>query len=395
METLVAAASQDAPEQAREPGASAQPDLVVRGVSKYFDTPAGSAQAPRPAVKDLHLTVERGQFFSLLGPSGCGKTTTLRMIAGFETPSAGDILLRGERVNDLPPNLRNVNTTFQSYALFPHLNVYDNIAFGLRRKGASAALIAEKVAWALQLVRLEGFDKRRPATMSGGEQQRVAMARALVNTPALLLLDEPLSALDEKLRRQMQFELKRIQREIGISFVMVTHDQQEALTLSDVIAVMNQGELEQVGSPQELYEHPKTRFVAEFMGAANFLRGRIERAEGHALVISLEADQQVVVPRPPHDGTWTPGSEVDLVIRPERFELRSTPPLPEEHLHALPLKVHDRVYQGAQTRYSTCTKAGTPLVITTSQHDVAPSANEDFLYAIFSKNHIRLLGKHA
>ncbi len=228
------------------------------------------------AVDHINLEVQDGEFFSLLGPSGCGKTTTLRMIGGFEEPSSGLIELHGQDVTWLPPYRRNVNTVFQNYALFPHLSIYENVAFGLRRKGVKTADVKARVTDMLRLVELPGYEKRKPSQISGGQAQRVALARALINRPAVLLLDEPLGALDLKLRKQMQVELKRIQQEVGITFIYVTHDQEEAMTMSDRIAVMSNGRYEQLGDPEELYERPRTRFVAGFLGVSNLLRGRIE-----------------------------------------------------------------------------------------------------------------------
>jgi spermidine/putrescine transport system ATP-binding protein len=235
--------------------------LELRGVSKEFST--------HRAVADVSLQIPRGSFFSLLGPSGCGKTTILRMIAGFETPTAGEIWLNGECIDTLPPYRRNVNTVFQGYALFPHLNVQDNIEFGLRRKQAKDA--AERVERVLEQVRLEGKASRRPSELSGGERQRVALARAIVLQPDVLLLDEPLSALDPLLRKQVRGELRDLQRRVGVTFLFVTHDQEEALSMSDQIAVMNAGALEQVGTPREIYAQPRTRFVAGFLGAMNWI----------------------------------------------------------------------------------------------------------------------------
>jgi spermidine/putrescine transport system ATP-binding protein len=313
---------------------SASPPAVeLRAVSRHFGTVE--------AVRSLDLAIVDGEFFSLLGPSGCGKTTTLRLIAGFETPSSGQILIQGKEVQHLPPYRRNVNTAFQSYALFPHLNVFENIAFGLRRKGVASAEIAEKVAWSLRLVQLEGFEKRRTPQLSGGEQQRVAMARALVNTPALLLLDEPLSALDEKLRKHMQLELKRIQREIGVTFVLVTHDQEEALTLSDRIAVMNRGRIEQVGTPAEIYERPTTRFVTEFVGASNFFRGTVVGREGEDLVVRLAEGAAVRVPGPGE-------GDVEFFVRPEKMWLSIAPSGGDNGLAGVLRSV---IYQGPATRF--------------------------------------------
>ena len=261
------------------------------------------------AVDGVSLEVGAGEFFSLLGPSGCGKTTTLRMIGGFELPTGGRILLRGRDVTNDPPDKRPVNMVFQNYALFPHLDVGDNVAFGLRRRKVAKPEIARRVGEALELVHLNGYERRRPNQLSGGQQQRVALARALVNRPNVLLLDEPLGALDLKLRRQLQVELKRIQNEVGITFVYVTHDQEEALTMSDRIAVMHAGKVEQLGTPEELYERPTSRFVADFIGSTNLLRGRIE-PDGWVRLSSGDTA------RVAHDGLAT-GTEVEISVRPE------------------------------------------------------------------------------
>src|SRR5436190_1664383 len=239
-------------------------DLTLTAVTKQFGA--------FTAVRDLDLVVEQGRFFALLGPSGCGKTTTLRMVAGLEEPTAGTISIAGQEITYLKPYKRPVNTVFQSYALFPHLDIFENVAFGLRRRGVKD--VNKRVQDMLELVELGGYGKRRPAQLSGGQQQRVALARALINRPQVLLLDEPLGALDLKLRRQMQIELKRIQTEVGITFVHVTHDQEEAMTMADRVAVMNHGRIEQLGSPAELYESPRTTFVANFLGQSNLVKAR-------------------------------------------------------------------------------------------------------------------------
>ncbi len=249
------------------------------------------------AVDHIDLEVKDGEFFSLLGPSGCGKTTTLRMIGGFEEPTSGLIELQGEDVTWLPPYRRNVNTVFQNYALFPHLTIHENVAFGLRRKGVKGGEVDRRVAEMLELVELPGFDRRKPTQISGGQAQRVALARALINKPAVLLLDEPLGALDLKLRKQMQVELKRIQQEVGITFIYVTHDQEEAMTMSDRIAVMNKGRYEQLGDPEALYERPATRFVASFLGISNLLAGTVEGIDGSHATVRLADDTRIRAPR--------------------------------------------------------------------------------------------------
>jgi spermidine/putrescine transport system ATP-binding protein len=279
------------------------------------------------AVDDLVLDIGRGEFFSMLGPSGCGKTTTLRMIGGFEEPTAGVIYLGGSDVTGQPPYRREINTVFQSYALFPHLSVGDNVAFGLQRRKVSKSDVETRVKEALQLVDLPGFDKRKPGQLSGGQQQRVALARALVNRPKVLLLDEPLGALDLKLRKQMQLELKRIQSEVGITFVYVTHDQEEAMTMSDHLAVMRHGRIEQIGSPEEVYERPATEFVAGFLGASNLLDGAVVERAGDTTRIRVQ-DGSIVALR-------TPSSMVDdrtlrVGVRPEKIRLQpGSDPVPD------------------------------------------------------------------
>jgi spermidine/putrescine transport system ATP-binding protein len=250
-------------------------DVELQGVRKSFREVV--------AVDGVSLRIERGEFFSLLGPSGCGKTTTLRMIAGFEHPTEGEVLIQGRAMGETPPFARNVNTVFQHYALFPHMTVAENVGFGLKMKGRKRSEIETRMSEALELVRLSGYEQRRPRQLSGGQQQRVALARALINHPAVLLLDEPLGALDLKLRKEMQTELKRLQKSVGITFIYVTHDQEEALTMSDRIAVMNGGQVEQVGLPEEIYERPQSRFVADFIGETNFIEGLVEFSNRTAL----------------------------------------------------------------------------------------------------------------
>ncbi|HXF98783.1 MAG TPA: ABC transporter ATP-binding protein [Gaiellaceae bacterium] len=263
------------------------------------------------AVDDVNLTIEHGEYVVLLGPSGCGKTTTLRLIGGFEEPTAGRIFLGERDVVGLPPYRRDVNTVFQSYALFPHMTVEQNVGFGLERKGVPKGERARRVEEMLELVGLRGLGRRKPAQLSGGQQQRVALARALVNSPRVLLLDEPLGALDLKLRKQMQLELKRIQHEVGITFVHVTHDQEEAMTMADVIAVLNRGRIEQLGRPQELYERPATAFVAGFLGVSNLLPGTVEGPDA----VRLESGELV---RAPVDGR---SGQVAVGVRPEKIVL--------------------------------------------------------------------------
>ena len=288
-------------------------DVRLERVSKLF--------ADVAAVDDLSLDIAEGEFFSLLGPSGCGKTTTLRMIGGFEEPTYGTVYLGGRDVTGLPPYKRDVNTVFQSYALFPHLDVQENVAFGLRRKKVPSDEVQTRVKETLDLVDLVGFEKRKPPQMSGGQQQRVALARALVNHPKVLLLDEPLGALDLKLRKQMQLELKRIQQEVGITFIYVTHDQEEAMTMSNRLAVMRHGKIDQLGAPEEVYEHPATEFVAGFLGASNLLDGTVESTTGDVTTVQLETGGQVFVPAAaiPSDANGS----VRVGVRPEKITIET------------------------------------------------------------------------
>src|SRR6266704_1978428 len=284
--------------------------IALEGVSKGF----GKTRA----VQDVTGAIGEGEFFSLLGPSGCGKTTTLRMIAGFEVPDEGRIVLQGKDVTSVSANHRKVNMVFQQYALFPHMSIYDNVAFGLKVKRVPRSEHAERVNEMLRVVELEGLERRRIRQLSGGQQQRVALARALVNKPAALLLDEPLGALDVKLRKQMQLELKRIQTTLGTTFVYVTHDQEEALAMSDRIAVMNGGRVEQTGSPREIYERPQTAFVADFIGSLNALDLRIDELVGENAVMRLGEAERIVVPL----GTGPrPGETVRVAVRPERVQI--------------------------------------------------------------------------
>ncbi len=303
------------------------------------------------AVDDISLTIEQGEFFSLLGPSGCGKTTTLRMLAGFEVPTEGSIRLEGQPVEKVPPYKRDVNMVFQSYALFDHLDIADNVAFGLRRKKVPKDEIRQRVSDALQLVNLSERATARTNELSGGQRQRVALARALVNRPKVLLLDEPLGALDLKLRRQMQVELKQIQREVGITFVYVTHDQEEALSMSDRIAVMNDGRVAQCGAPEDIYEHPSEEFVAGFIGISNLIEGvvvdggKVRISNGLQLAASLPADVD-------------PGDTVNLSVRPEKIAVDDL----EEGMVSLEGTVVSRVYLGVSTQITVSLGNGANLV---------------------------------
>ena len=311
------------------------------------------------AVDHIDLEVVDGEFFSLLGPSGCGKTTTLRMIGGFEAPTSGLIELQGQDVTWLPPYRRNVNTVFQNYALFPHLTIYENVAFGLRRKGVKDSEVRSRVTDMLRLVELPGYEARRPTQISGGQAQRVALARALINKPAVLLLDEPLGALDLKLRKQMQVELKRIQQEVGITFIYVTHDQEEAMTMSDRIAVMNRGRYEQLGEPEVLYERPTTRFVAGFLGVSNLLPGTVEgEADGYAAV-RLADDTRVRAPR----ALVGQRSTVSVGVRPEKIRLHPTDVEPPSGHNLLTGVVRDASYLGVSTQYQVEARGGATITV--------------------------------
>jgi spermidine/putrescine transport system ATP-binding protein len=300
------------------------------------------------AVQETTLDIRDGEFFSLLGPSGCGKTTTLRMIAGFEVPDEGRVLLRGADVTTVPPNQRNVNTVFQHYALFPHMNVFDNVAFGLELKKVPRGDRRDRVAQMLQVVQLEGMEKRKPQQLSGGQQQRVALARALVNRPAALLLDEPLGALDVKLRKQMQLELKRIQSELGTTFVYVTHDQEEALTMSDRIGVMHAGAVEQVGDPREIYDHPRTPFVADFIGSLNALDFRVDEVVDGVAVMRVSEDERLCVPVLAGTG---PGSHLRVAVRPERVRIEPANGRAPEGGSRVEGTITELVYLGGLTHF--------------------------------------------
>jgi spermidine/putrescine transport system ATP-binding protein len=321
--------------------------IALEGVSKRF----GKAEA----VRNVTLAIGEGEFFSLLGPSGCGKTTTLRMIAGFEVPDKGRIVLQGKDVTSVFSNRRPVNMVFQQYALFPHMSIYDNIAFGLKVKHIPRREHHGRVHEILRVVELEGLERRRPRQLSGGQQQRVALARALVNRPAALLLDEPLGALDVKLRKQMQLELKRIQAELGTTFVYVTHDQEEALAMSDRIAVMNGGQVEQIGDPREIYEHPETAFVADFIGSLNALELTVDELVGGFAVMRLGEGERVVLPVGPDTRT---GDSFRIAVRPERVQIGPIEGSVPERGSRLVGTIAEIVYLGMYTQFHVGTRAG-------------------------------------
>ena len=352
------------------------PAIELVGIAKRFRSRQGTVTA----VDRIDLTIGEGEFFSLLGPSGCGKTTTLRMIGGFEEPTEGQILLYGQDVVGVPPNHRDVNMVFQSYALFPHMSVFDNVAFGLRRKAVDRAEATRRVNEMLELVQLEGKSDRRPRELSGGQQQRVALARALVNRPRALLLDEPLAALDLKLRQAMQIELKRIQREVGITFIFVTHDQNEALTMSDRLVVMNAGRIEQLGSPREVYERPRTRFVAGFIGTSNLLNGTVRTLDGTTAVLETAADERLIVPAADAVGARV-GRPLDVTVRPEKMRVSAERPGPGDC--ALRGRVAEVVYLGTSTQYVVRTADGSDLLVfvqnSSDSEDIADRDQEVWL----------------
>ncbi|HRV92865.1 MAG TPA: ABC transporter ATP-binding protein [Anaerolineae bacterium] len=301
------------------------------------------------AVDNVSLQIHEGEFFSLLGPSGCGKTTNLRMIAGFELPSEGEIYLKGHPVGQLPPFKRNVNTVFQNYALFPHMTVAENVGFGLEMKKLSKSEINQRVNETLDLVRLPNLGSRKPRQLSGGQQQRVALARAIVNRPDVLLLDEPLSALDLKLRKTMQFELKELQRQLGITFIFVTHDQEESMTMSDRIAVMDHGHVLQVGAPTDIYEQPNSRFVADFIGETNFLPCKVTgRENGLATVVVGDKIKLQAACEP----NVAAGDEASLIIRPEKINIHTEQQSNGQNHTVLPGEIVEKVYIGTDTRFA-------------------------------------------
>ncbi len=331
--------------------------VELRNVTKVYNSGRGAQTEDVSAVKDMNLIIPHGKFFTLLGPSGCGKTTTLRLIAGFESPTSGEVFIQGKPMSRVPPNLRPVNTVFQNYALFPHMNVARNVGFGLEARRVPKAEREKKVAEALALVKLADMGGRKPSQLSGGQQQRVALARALVNQPAVLLLDEPLGALDLKLRKAMQIELKHIQEQVDITFVYVTHDQEEALTMSDFIAVMKDGVIQQLGDPVTLYKTPVNRFVADFIGESNFIKGTVASLENGTARLTA-AGGQVRVSAEGMDAA--PGQPVTFTVRPEKISLSDPQHAPAENLSGM---VQDMVYIGTDTRYVVALTDGEHVVV--------------------------------
>jgi spermidine/putrescine transport system ATP-binding protein len=339
-------------------GDGGQPSVELRAVSKRF--------GELVAVRGMDLAIESGEFFTMLGPSGCGKTTTLRMVAGFEEPTEGRVLIDGADVGGLPAHRRPTNTVFQTYALFPHLSVGDNVAFGLRRKRVPKAEITRRVAEELERVGLAGEINRRPMQLSGGQQQRVALARALVNLPKVLLLDEPLGSLDLKLRKGLQIELKRIQREVGITFVYVTHDQEEALTMSDRIAVMNRGAVEQVGVPEGVYERPETTFVAGFIGVSNLMPGTVASVNGDRVEVRLESGVDVEA----HGNGLRSGERCHAVVRPEKLRIQRVDEPGVDGQPSVEGVVDSSVYLGTTTQIVVRLRGDVPMTV------LVPNADE-------------------
>lgn len=370
--------------------------LELRGLSKSFGKTL--------AVKAVDLTIREGEFFSILGPSGCGKTTLLRLLGGFETPTGGQILINGQRVDQLPPHERQCNTVFQRYALFPHLTVWQNVAFGLQMKKFSATEIKSRVAEALELVQMNDYAERSTTTLSGGQQQRIALARALVNHPKVLLLDEPLSALDLKLRQQMKMELLALQRRLKQTFIFVTHDQEEALEISDRIAVMNQGVVDQVGTPQEIYEYPRTPFVSKFIGAMNAFEGSVKDISLTSITVQTSLKRPIVI-KPSRDGLRplplvSSQIEVRVMVRPEKLKvLKSAPSTDQNYVEGV---VKEVLYKGLLTEFlitikDTASGSETGSAISVVQPNTAVSARKSFsigdrVFAAWSPEDCVLMG---
>jgi spermidine/putrescine transport system ATP-binding protein len=367
-ETVNARRQSETPEALTTSGAKAT--VQLEHVTKVFDDAS--------AVDDLNLDVMEGEFFSLLGPSGCGKTTTLRMIAGLEEPSSGRIMLGGRDVTYMAPYHRDVNTVFQSYALFPHLDVYENIAFGLRRKKVDKAEVRRRVGRILEIVDLPDFERRRVNQLSGGQQQRIALARALVNEPTLLLLDEPMSALDAKLRHQMQIELKSIQSRVGITFLYVTHDQEEAMTMSDRLVVMRHGKIEGIGSPRDVYDNPTTEFVAKFLGASNLLAGVVASRHGDVTRVTLDDGASLSVPtsRLPAGMTST---TVRVGVRPEKISIASSETTSTPSRNTLRGRVRVSTFTGVGNQYLVEMHSGADITVYAQNigEELAPRSGDE------------------
>ena len=366
--------TQTATQNARSTGTDSQLDVQLRGVSKFFDKEA--------AVQGIDLDIRRGEFFSILGPSGCGKTTLLRLVAGFETPSSGEVTIQGQSMTQVPPYRRPANTVFQSYALFNHLTVWDNVAFGLRVKRQQKSEIRDRVTEALKLVKMESYARRFPSQLSGGQQQRVALARALVNRPAVLLLDEPLGALDLKLRKEMQVELSNLHQEVGLTFIMVTHDQSEAMSLSDRIAVMNSGRIDQIGAPSEIYERPRTPFVADFIGDTNLFQGRPSSLENGRLQVETGKGLVIQVQQPEEAAALQPQGLVTVSVRPEKIRLSAKPG--EGAVNCFEGRLRNVMYLGTHVHYIVELRSGEILTVMSANiNRKLPDANTP-IYAFWA-----------
>ncbi len=352
--------------------------VQLEHVTKEFDDTT--------VVDDLNLDIRAGEFLTLLGPSGCGKTTTLRMIAGFEKPTNGKILLNGKQVDEMEPYKREVNTVFQSYSLFPHMNVFDNVAFGLKMKKVSKDEITERVTRALKLVQLEAFGNRKPKQLSGGQQQRIAIARAIVNNPQVLLLDEPLGALDLKLRKQMQLELKHLQQTLNITFIYVTHDQEEALTMSDRIVVMNSGKIEQIGLPYEIYEQPKTRFVADFIGQTNILEGTVTALNGESATMEFDGQSFEI----PNTADVTLNEEVFISVRPEKMQVSNTPFDGSVNVKGT---FKEKIYVGSVTKIVVSMPNGKEITVHEAHDKIADLTNTNDVFVSWSPKNAVILKK--
>jgi spermidine/putrescine transport system ATP-binding protein len=362
---------------------TAEVDLELRNVFKIY---RGSQE---PALRGIDFSIHRGEFFSILGPSGCGKTTTLRLIAGFEDPSAGDLLIQGRSMRRVPPYHRSTNTVFQSYALFNHLSVWENVAFGLRIKKRNNAEITSRVNDALRLVQMEALAMRSPHQLSGGQQQRVALARALVNQPSILLLDEPLAALDLKLRKDMQVELSSLQKRLGITFILVTHDQEEALSLSDRVAVMNQGRVEQIGTPREVYEQPQSAFVADFIGDTNLVSGRIQTKTASHLEILTHNGLKVIVASSAFSPITVRSDSVIVSVRPEKIQISLDEPSTDTNCFAGQLK--QVLYRGTHVHYIVELRSGDRVMVMQSNTMQRLSEAEHLVYVQWSAQDCQVL----
>ena len=355
---------------------NAPPAVQLKGVTKHFGKVI--------AVHKIDLEIPDGSLTTLLGPSGCGKTTILRMIAGLEKPTEGDIFIKGQRVNDTPIHKRNLGMIFQNYALFPHKTIFDNVAFGLKYRNVSKADVQTKVKQALEVVRLPGVEQRMPFQLSGGQQQRIALARAIVIEPDVLLMDEPLSALDENLREEMRVEVSNLQEMLGITSIFVTHDQREALTMSDSIVVMNEGRKQQEGPPEEVYETPRSHFVADFIGHSNFFKGQIAQLDGEQVVVELKDGNRLKTAR---SGDWKEGQQVEVVTRAQNVQLtQKDQSLPEAAENQFQGQIKDRSYMGGEVRYFVELETGTVVHVIGGIKDMLFKRKDEVLVHLFAKD---------